>query len=212
MAQDRRARVAVRGAVPDQRAIFANLLPRYPEIKADLHLSTRLRRGDRGVLRRRLVARAWPRRRSIRRFTRPGSRWSARSASRRSSSSPAGDLAAVARRRVVHRGRVGRDHRRRAERARPAVQRNYGRSIINSFHAVWAAGAILGGLMGRGAIAMHMPRTTHLMIAGVRVQCGVVIAYPYLLRGPITTTIRRRARQAGRPRASRCTRRWSPLW
>jgi hypothetical protein len=64
------------------------------------------------------------------------------------------------------------------------VQRNYGRSIINSFHAVWAVGAILGGLMGAGAIAIHMPRATHLLIAGVVFSAAVVIAYPYLLRGP----------------------------
>jgi hypothetical protein len=63
------------------------------------------------------------------------------------------------------------------------VQRNYGRSIINSFHAVWAVGAILGGLMGAGAIALHIPRATHLAIAGVVFSAVVVIAYPYLLRG-----------------------------
>ena len=38
------------------------------------------------------------------------------------------------------------------------VQRNYGRSIINSFHAVWASGAITGGLLGAAAIAMAVPR------------------------------------------------------
>jgi fucose permease len=64
------------------------------------------------------------------------------------------------------------------------VQRNYGRSIINSLHAVWAVGAILGGLMGAGAIAVHMSRSTHLTIAAVVFSAVVVIAYPYLLRGP----------------------------
>src|SRR4029079_8219101 len=39
MAQDRRARVAVAALFLTNGAIFANLLPRYPEIKADLHLS-----------------------------------------------------------------------------------------------------------------------------------------------------------------------------
>jgi hypothetical protein len=64
------------------------------------------------------------------------------------------------------------------------VQRNYGRSIINSFHAVWAIGAILGGLMGAGAIAVHMPRAMHLSIAGAVFSAVVIVAYPYLLRGP----------------------------
>src|SRR5207248_10681018 len=39
MAQDRRARVAVAALFLTNGALFANLLPRYPEIKTDLHLS-----------------------------------------------------------------------------------------------------------------------------------------------------------------------------
>src|SRR6476619_1010904 len=39
MAQDRPARVAVAALFLTNGAIFANLLPRYPEIKADLQLS-----------------------------------------------------------------------------------------------------------------------------------------------------------------------------
>src|SRR5260370_39228017 len=39
MAQDRRARIATAALFLTNGAIFANLLPRYPEIKADLHLS-----------------------------------------------------------------------------------------------------------------------------------------------------------------------------
>lgn len=35
----RRARIAVGALFLTNGAIFANLLPRYPEIKADLHLS-----------------------------------------------------------------------------------------------------------------------------------------------------------------------------
>jgi len=61
---------------------------------------------------------------------------------------------------------------------------DYGRSIINSFHAVWAVGAIVGGLMGAAAIALHISRTTHLTIAAVVFSAVVVTAYPYLLGGP----------------------------
>lgn len=64
------------------------------------------------------------------------------------------------------------------------VQRNYGRSIINSLHAVWAAGAILGGLIGAAAIALHISRATHLAIAADVFSAVVLIAYPYLLKGP----------------------------
>ncbi|MGZ8745799.1 MAG: MFS transporter, partial [Mycobacterium sp.] len=39
VAQNRNARIAVAALFLSNGAIFANLLPRYPEIKADLHLS-----------------------------------------------------------------------------------------------------------------------------------------------------------------------------
>jgi MFS family permease len=64
------------------------------------------------------------------------------------------------------------------------LQRIYGRSIINSLHAVWSAGAVLGGAMGAAAIALHVPRTTHLAVAGVVFSAVVLAAYPFLLRGP----------------------------
>jgi MFS family permease len=38
--------------------------------------------------------------------------------------------------------------------------------------------------MGAGAIALHISRATHLTIAAVVFSAVVVIAYPYLLRGP----------------------------
>lgn len=46
------------------------------------------------------------------------------------------------------------------------VQRRYGRSIINSFHAIWSIGAVLGGSMAAGAIALGLPRAVHLSISG----------------------------------------------
>jgi len=52
------ARIATAALFLTNGAIFANLLPRYPEIKADLHLSNAVYGGgDRGVSR---VARWWP--------------------------------------------------------------------------------------------------------------------------------------------------------
>ena len=90
------------------------------------------------------------------------------------------------------------------------VQRNYGRSIINSFHAVWAVGAILGGLMGAAAIALHIPRATHLAIAAARVQRGGRWSPTRTCcAAPITTITRRRGRRAGEAPASACTRPWS---
>lgn len=45
------------------------------------------------------------------------------------------------------------------------VQRRYGRSIINSFHAFWSMGAVAGGLMAAAAIAMDLSLGIHLAIS-----------------------------------------------
>lgn len=42
------------------------------------------------------------------------------------------------------------------------VQRLYGRSIVNAFHAAWSAGAMTGGLMGMTATAIGMPLGWHM--------------------------------------------------
>jgi MFS family permease len=46
------------------------------------------------------------------------------------------------------------------------VQRRYGRSIINGFHGWWSVGAVTGGLMGTAAAAIGLGVTTHLAMAG----------------------------------------------
>ena len=80
------------------------------------------------------------------------------------------------------------------------LQRNYGRSIINSLHAVWSAGAVLGGAMGAAAIALDIPRTTHLAVSAVLFSAVVLAAYPFLLRGPDTDDHpSARAENIGRP-------------
>jgi MFS family permease len=80
------------------------------------------------------------------------------------------------------------------------LQRNYGRSIINSLHAVWSAGAVLGGAMGAAAIALGIPRTTHLAVSALLFSAVVLAAYPFLLRGPDTDDHpSARAENIGRP-------------
>jgi MFS family permease len=64
------------------------------------------------------------------------------------------------------------------------VQRNYGRSIINSLHAVWSVGAILGGLMSAAAIALHISRAAQLSTSGLLFSITCLVAYPFLLSGP----------------------------
>lgn len=63
------------------------------------------------------------------------------------------------------------------------VQRAYGRSILNSFHAVWSIGAMLGGLLGGAAAGLDIPRGIHLAISLVLFSAVALIALPLLLPG-----------------------------
>jgi MFS family permease len=63
------------------------------------------------------------------------------------------------------------------------VQRLFGRSILNSFHAIWSVGAVVGGLMAGGAAALFLPLGVHLPIsAAVFIVTGIV-AYRLALPG-----------------------------
>ncbi|MGB3414542.1 MAG: MFS transporter [Microbacteriaceae bacterium] len=64
------------------------------------------------------------------------------------------------------------------------VQRHYGRSIINSFHAVWSIGAVLGGLMAALAISLNVPIAVHLSISAMIFVSVALLAYRFLLKGP----------------------------
>ena len=64
------------------------------------------------------------------------------------------------------------------------VQRLYGRSIVNSFHGVWSIGAVLGGLLGSAAAGLRVPLVLHLGAAGVVFGAVVLVAYRFLLPGP----------------------------
>ncbi|CAH0298873.1 Inner membrane protein YbjJ [Arthrobacter sp. Bi83] len=64
------------------------------------------------------------------------------------------------------------------------VQRLYNRSILNSFHAVWSIGAVLGGLMGAAAAGLDIPRGLHLAVSLVVFSALTLTCYRYLLPGP----------------------------
>jgi MFS family permease len=64
------------------------------------------------------------------------------------------------------------------------VQRRYRRSIINSFHAVWSIGAVLGGGMAAGAIALEIPRNVHLTGVAVLFAVVALMALRFCLPGP----------------------------
>jgi MFS family permease len=183
--RDRRARVATAALFLTNGAIFANMLPRFPEIKTDLALSNAaygasVAAFSAGALVSGLTAGAL-----IRRFN----------SSRIAVIATLGIasfvfVAAIAPSPVLFAAALFvagaadsvTDVAQNAHGLR--VQRNYGRSIINSLHAVWSVGAITGGLMGAAAIALHVPRGVHLGISGVVFSAVVLVAYPFLLRGP----------------------------
>ncbi|MGU3432347.1 MFS transporter [Actinomycetes bacterium M1A6_2h] len=64
------------------------------------------------------------------------------------------------------------------------VQRAYGRSILNSFHAVWSIGAVTGGVMGGAAAGFEIPLGIHLGTSTVLMSLIAVGCYFLMLPGP----------------------------
>lgn len=183
--RNRRARIAVAALFLSNGALFANLLPRYPEIKSDLAMSNAVYGGavasfSAGALLAGLIAAALIRRYESARVALVTTvALAVAIAAAGSVTSPillalalfaAGACDAVA------------DVAQNVNGLR--LQRIYRRSIINSLHAVWAVGAITGGLVGAAAIALHIARPIHLGAAGTLFGAVVVIAYRDLLHGP----------------------------
>jgi MFS family permease len=67
------------------------------------------------------------------------------------------------------------------------VQRRYGRSILNSFHAAWSVGAVIGGLMGGAAAGLGIPTPAHLAVSGAVFCVVAVVSYRWMLAGPEPT-------------------------
>lgn len=162
----RRARIAVSALFLTNGALFANILPRYPEIKSALGLDNvgyglAIAAYPAGAIAAGLLAAVL-----IRRFG------SARIAVfgtigvglglLAAALAPTGILFAVA---LLLGGAFDAitDVAQNAHGLR--VQRRYGRSIINSFHAIWSIGAVLGGGMAAAAIALQLPLAVHLGVS-----------------------------------------------
>lgn len=64
------------------------------------------------------------------------------------------------------------------------VQRLYGRSIVNAFHGLWSVGAVLGGLLGSAAAGLGIPLRGHVATTSAVFAVVAVVAYRFLLRGP----------------------------
>jgi MFS family permease len=64
------------------------------------------------------------------------------------------------------------------------VERLYGRSILNSLHGVWSIGAVAGGIMGAAAAGLGVEVAVHLAIAAALFAGFAVVVSRFLLRGP----------------------------
>ncbi|RII09654.1 Inner membrane protein YbjJ [Streptomyces sp. YIM 130001] len=184
---DRRARGAVAVLFLTNGALFANLLPRYPEIKSDLGMGNAayglaVAAFPTGAIVAGLAAGALTRRFGSARVAVAGTLLTA-----------AGILVAGLAESVLIFASMlflagamdsVTDVGQNAHGLR--VQRRYGRSIINSFHAIWSIGAVAGGSMAAGAIALGLSRGQHLVISGVLFAALACAALRFCLPGPDT--------------------------
>lgn len=205
---DRRARLAVAALFFTNGALFANLIPRYPQIKADLGLSNAVYGLSVAAFPTGAIIAGMAAGVLIRRFG------SARVAVGGTFLTAAGVLAAGLAPSVAVFAAVLflagsmdaiTDVAQNAHGLR--VQRRYGRSIINGFHAIWSIGAVTGGGMAAAAIALGLSRGVHLGVSGVLFAAVAVIALRFCLPGgdtepaadsaPSATTTARRAIPGG---------------
>lgn len=145
-ARDRRARIAIGAVFLTNGAIFANLLPRLPEVKTDLGLSNAMLGGavasfSAGALIAGPAAAALIRRFQSARVNLATTLILAVFILAAAAAPSAVTLAAALF--VAGAADAITDVAQNVNALR--LQRQYGRSIINSLHAVWAVGAMLGG-------------------------------------------------------------------
>lgn len=184
-ARNRRARVASAALFGTNGALFANLLPRYPEIKADLTLSNTafglaVAAFSAGALLTGPTAAALIRRYRSSVVAVAGSVLIA-VFTLGAGLAPTGATLAAA---LFCAGAADSvtDVAQNVHGLR--VQRAYGRFIINSLHAVWSSGAVLGGLIGAGAIYLGVPRAVQLSASGLLFSVVCLVACRFLLPGP----------------------------
>jgi MFS family permease len=63
------------------------------------------------------------------------------------------------------------------------VERRYGRSILNSLHGLWSVGAVVGGAMGAAAAGLGLAVGWHLAISGALFAALALGASRFLLPG-----------------------------
>jgi MFS family permease len=181
---DRRARIAVAALFLTNGALFANLLPRYPQIKEALGLDNAvyglaIAAFPTGALVAGLGAGVLIRRFGSATVAVAGTILTSLGILAAALSPSVGWFAAA----LFLGGATDActDVAQNAHGLR--VQRRYGRSIINSFHAVWSIGAVLGGTMAAGAIALDVPLEIHLGVSGALFSAVSLCALRFCLPG-----------------------------
>ena len=198
---DRRARLAVAALFFTNGALFANLIPRYPQIKADLELSNAayglsVAAFPAGAIVAGLAAGVLVRRFGSARVAVAGTLLTSIGVLA-ASLAPAVLVFAVA---LFLAGAMDAitDVAQNAHGLR--VQRRYGRSIINSLHAIWSVGAVTGGLMAAAAIALNVPIGVHLAVSGALFVIVALVALRFSLPGPDPTSSSEAATATSAPR------------
>lgn len=181
---EQRARIAVAALFFTNGALFANLLPRYPEIKTNLGLSNAayglsVAAFPLGAIVAGLGAGVLIRRFGSAKVAAIGTSVVAIGALA-AGISPTAVLFAVS---LFVAGAMDAvvDVAQNAHGLE--VQRRYQRSIINSFHAVWSIGAVTGGVMAAGAIAVGLPLGVHLGISAVVFSLVALTTLKFCLPG-----------------------------
>lgn len=182
--QTRRARIAVSALFLTNGALFANILPRYPEIKSALGLDNlgygvAIAAFPAGAIAAGLLAAVLIRRFGSARVAVIGTVLTSLGLLS-AALAPSGVLFALA---LLLGGASDAitDVAQNAHGLR--VQKRYGRSIINGFHAIWSIGAVLGGVMAAGAIALHLPLAVHLGISTALFAAVALVALGFCLPG-----------------------------
>lgn len=180
----RRARIAVSALFLTNGALFANILPRYPEIKAGLGLDNlgygvAIAAFPAGAIAAGLLAAVLIRRFGSARIAVIGTVLTSIGLLS-AALAPSGVLFAVA----LFLGGASDAITDVAQNAHGLrVQRRYGRSIINGFHAIWSIGAVIGGAMAAVAIALQLPLGVHLGISTAVFATVALVALRFCLPG-----------------------------
>ena len=64
------------------------------------------------------------------------------------------------------------------------VQRGTGRSMLNGFHATWSVGAVAGGVIGGISAGLHVPVPAQLAVVGIVIVAGLAFGSRLFIPGP----------------------------